>query len=75
MDVDLCHIGNCVARELSYQLVFGSDESRRQLEKTVAVSLLKRDRDRQSGHAKLIFNAIFTPHKPIQLVGYNCCFR
>merc|ERR1712226_1108062 len=57
---------NTGAREFTYELVFVSEESRQNLEKTVAISLVKRDKDTQTGLAKLVFNAIFRPHKPIQ---------
>ncbi|XP_075257847.1 cilia- and flagella-associated protein 47-like isoform X3 [Convolutriloba macropyga] len=57
---------NTVAREFTYEVVFVSEQSRRVLEKMVAISLVKKDKDTHTGLAKLIFTAIFRPEKPIQ---------
>ena len=59
-------LANTVAREFTYEVVFVSEQSRRVLEKMVAISLVKKDKDTHTGLAKLIFTAIFRPEKPIQ---------
>ena len=62
---------NTLAREFSYELVYISDESKRILEKIVAISLVKKDKDAATGLVKLLFNAIFRPERPLTWVGLS----
>ncbi|XP_066563692.1 cilia- and flagella-associated protein 47-like [Amia ocellicauda] len=58
--------GPATADEFLYEIQFESDDARAQLGPSVALCLLGRERDVQSGIVTLIFNIIFAPYKPLR---------
>ncbi|XP_019379409.1 PREDICTED: cilia- and flagella-associated protein 47-like [Gavialis gangeticus] len=52
--------------EFLYEIQYKSNKVKSQLESSVAINLVQKDRDAESGIITLIFNIIFAPNKPMR---------
>ncbi|XP_070567350.1 cilia- and flagella-associated protein 47-like [Ptychodera flava] len=55
--------GNTLAEEFSYEILYDDDESKATLGNSIALSLLRKQRDKSNGIMTLIFNIVFAPFK------------
>ena len=58
-----CFAGMAKAEEFSYELVFEDEDSKRNLESTVALKLVRQLRDKHTGLVVLVFNIVYAPFK------------
>ena len=59
-----------VAKQFSYMLEYVSAEQRKALEHCVALSLVRQQRDNQSGLVTLVFNIVYAPYIQMRYVEY-----
>ncbi|CAM4444816.1 unnamed protein product [Lepidochelys kempii] len=52
--------------EFLYEIQYESNKVKSQLETSVAINLIKKDRDAESGIITLTFNIVFAPNKPMR---------
>ncbi|XP_041127618.1 cilia- and flagella-associated protein 47-like isoform X2 [Polyodon spathula] len=62
--------GLATTEEFLYDVQFESDEDKAQLESSVALCLLSKERDIHTGIVTLIFNIIFAPYKPLRCSAF-----
>ncbi|RXM29158.1 Cilia- and flagella-associated protein 47 [Acipenser ruthenus] len=62
--------GLATTEEFLYDIQFESDEDKAQLESSVALCLLSKERDTHTGIVTLIFNTIFAPYKPLRCSAF-----
>ncbi|XP_074645875.1 cilia and flagella-associated protein 47-like isoform X2 [Tubulanus polymorphus] len=55
-----------VTEEFTYEFVYGNDEDDRNLKNAVALSLVRKQRDKISGLVILIFHVVFSPNKTMK---------
>ena len=55
-----------LAEEFSYELIYNDEESKRNLESSVVLSLIRQERDKHTGLVTLVFNVIYAPYKPMR---------
>ncbi|XP_022089961.1 cilia- and flagella-associated protein 47-like isoform X2 [Acanthaster planci] len=55
--------GNTVAREFSFDVLYGDEEAEAHLENAVSLNLVRKQRDKLSGIVRLVFNVVFAPFK------------
>ncbi len=65
-DFFLCLSALAVAEEFTYEVIYGGDNSRKDLESAIALQLVRKQRDRASGLVVLIFNIVYAPYKPMR---------
>ncbi|XP_056412134.1 cilia- and flagella-associated protein 47 isoform X3 [Hyla sarda] len=58
--------GFSTAEEFLYEIRYESEESKSQLEPSVGIELVRKERDTPSGIVTLIFNIIFAPYKSMR---------
>ncbi|XP_069495471.1 cilia- and flagella-associated protein 47 [Ambystoma mexicanum] len=58
--------GFATTEEFLYELQYESDQVKSQLETSLAIGLVRKERDGQTGIVTLIFNIIFSPSKPMK---------
>jgi hypothetical protein len=49
--------------EYHYDLIYTTDDARSDVEPSVAVQLIRRERDPENGLVRLIFNVVFAPFR------------
>ena len=64
-----------VAKQFSYMLEYVSAEQRKALEHCVALSLVRQQRDNQSGLVTLVFNIVYAPYIQMRYVEYVFFFK
>ena len=52
-----------LANEFTHELIYGYDDAKSQLEHTVSMKLIRKQRDNLSGIVTLVFNVIYSPFK------------
>jgi len=52
-----------VTDEFGYDIAYGSEETRKDLEPAIAVQLVRKLRDAQTGLVQLVFSVIYAPYK------------
>ncbi|XP_077977423.1 cilia- and flagella-associated protein 47-like [Glandiceps talaboti] len=55
--------GNTLAEEFSYDIMYGDEECHATLGNSIALSLIRKQRDKTTGIVVLIFNVVFAPFK------------
>ncbi len=55
--------GIALAEEFTFELVYGDTDSEKNLETSVALSLVRQQRDKHTGLVVLVFNVIYAPYK------------
>lgn len=61
-----CLTAIAMAEEFSYELVFGDEDTEKNIEPAVALSLVRQHRDKNTGLVVLVFNVIYAPYKTMQ---------
>ena len=64
-----------MAKQFSYMLEYVSAEQRKALEHCVALSLVRQQRDNQSGLVTLVFNIVYAPYIQMRYVEYVFFFQ
>ena len=59
-------IGITPADEFTYEIIYSSDDAKKNLEHAVALKLIRQQRDRTSGLVTLVFDIIYAPYKSMQ---------
>lgn len=52
-----------VTEEFGYDITYGSEETRKDVESAIAVQLVRKLRDSQTGLVQLVFSVIYAPYK------------